>query len=459
MAKQKVTLLEFEKMQEKLKEIEAKNKKIEEENEALNEELVKGNDDETEENDDENDDKRMPIGVLEDDNQDIAADMDLKEQFKEMLKKRTGSDTMEGATLSIVGSVSDKPTMENPELLGTIFSDLNFDEASDIDTLQNKIGSQFGPGYYSVHVKYKGQIWKRYTWCLSARKYKVPIVPVAGVQAGPNGEFGNLITAMMENNKIQAAALEHKLDKAQERSDRLMEKMIDAGNNKPDPLAMITPLMAIADKLNKNNGNQFDPVALSLKIMEQTVKMGERAQEINSNKSFMDYGKEVLMDVAGPLLKNMAQGSKDQAIAAGEVKAAYTAPGQVTDGSVPATKNPAELETEKQQKLMLIKTGAMLYVINDMFYSYSADPDSPDDPDTYIERINTMGLNDAFKALINEIKDNEILIARISTLGTDISTMFKDDKFKNYAILVFDGVRKAAAEIPVVEIQEPSKEV
>ena len=458
MAKQKVTLLEFEKMQEKLKEIEAKNKKIEEENEALNEELVKGNEDETEENDDENDDKRMPIGVLEDDNQDIAADMDLKEQFKEMLKKRTGSDTMEGATLSIVGSVSDKPTMENPELLGTIFSDLNFDEASDIDTLQNKIGSQFGPGYYSVHVKYKGQIWKRYTWCLSARKYKVPVVPVAGVQAGPNGDFSTLITAMMENNKIQAAGLEHKLDKAQERSDTLMMKMIEAGNNKPDMMTMLTPLLAITEKLNKNN-NQPDVLGVAMKFMDQTIKMSERAQELNSNKSFMDYGKEVLMDVAGPLLKNMAQGSKEQAAAPGEVKATYTAPGQVTDGPVATTKNPAELETEKQQKLMLIKTGAMIYIINDMFYSYSADPDSPDDPDTYIERICTMGLNDSFKASINDIKDNEVLIARILMLGPDIAAMFKDDKFKNYAILVFDGVRKASAEIPVAVIEEPAKEV
>lgn len=410
-----------EQVKEELRKAEQEMKRLRAENKALSEE----NEDENDENEDETGDENAQDGMFAE-GTGVEADI-LRERIKERLMKKAGTDTIDNPLFNVVGVVSEKKTMEDPEKLGNIFTNITLDEIDEED-LQTKIGNMYGPGHYQIMVTYKGQMQTRFSWFLSPRKFKKPVDDNTPAAKGGTGEVG----LMIEMLKLQAAQSDKLREVAESRNHDMMMKMMDSRKDMD-----LEKILTIADKMANKSSNGFDPMSLIMKVMDRSIDMGERAQEIKDNKGFVDYIGETLKDIVVPVISTYAKGAAAKTQAAAQVSAAYEVPKQVTTGA------PTAAQEVKQEvtPAALVSAGVIIGMVNDMFFGYAQDPTDPDDPDTYAQRINVMGIHSDFKKSILTM-DNETLITRLSTFSKDINEMFLDANFKNYAILIFDGVKK-----------------
>ena len=423
-------------VQEELRKSKQEVRRLAAENKALSEE----NDPDLEEDEDETEDEpgsHIPgISVLQ--GEDYETDI-LRERIAEKLKKKLGVDTLDNPLFNVIAEVSDKKTMEDKESLGNIFTDITLDEV-DAESLQSRIGNLYGPGYYEVRVTNAGQMVTRFKWYLSPRKFKKPVDGTGPETRSSGGEMSPILEMM----KMEKAQTEKRLEMAEQRNHEMMMKVME-GRKDMD----LEKILVIADKMANKSNNGFDPMSLIMKVMDRSIDMGERAQEIKDGKSFVDYIGETLKDIVLPVITTYAK--KAQPGAAQPVQVAYEPVKQVTPGTPAA-------EPVQTNASVLVGAGVIIGMVNDMFYGYAQDPTDPDDPDTYADRINVMGVHADFKKSILSM-DNETLVTRLSTFSKDISEMFLDAKFKNYAILVFDGVRELNAAPQPVGVIEEKQEV
>lgn len=439
--KSEVNLANFEELKEKLRLSEEKNKKLVAKNEEIEEQLLNDDTDNTDENDETDDNKPSHIpglSILE--GGDYQTE-ELRERIAEKLKAKLGVDNLDNPLFNVIAEVSEKSTMENKESLGNVFDNITLDEI-DPEALQSRIGALYGPGHYEVRVTNSGKMVTRFKWYLSPRKFKKPVegaaIPGQVVVAQPGNDN------MLEFYKLQLMQSEKMRESEAQRNHEIRLKEMES--NKSMDLQTI---LTVADKMaNKNQGNGMDPMNFAFKLMEKTIDMKDKADEIRGSKDMIDYIGDTFKEIGGPILQQYVKAKVTPNVPGADNKAQVEA----------AYEKPKQLDNVPPPKVLL-NTGALISLISNMYYGYSSDLENPDDTEIYVDQINYIGINASFKSSILKLKNDE-LIAMLCTISSDMKTMFEsiseDEKklevnFKDYAILVFDGVRKAAGiiETPV----------